>query len=379
MSGAPLIKLIFLFALCGVLPPLCHGQGSPPWNNDLYIARSADGKTFGSPTVVVDSAGVPSVLRWKGDTLIAVFQWFRQPNPSPSWDRVAVAFSHDDGWTWTEAVPIRMVGLPAGYQRPFDPTLVVSGADSLRLYFSSSEKMPAMGPDSSINTYSAVSTDGIEYHFESGARVDHPSNRIIDPAVIFFNSIWQLTAPVGSPQQGAYRYISRDGLHFEAAGHIPSDNMHNWTGNFVAAGVSELRFYGSGPTIWYSSSEDGNSWSGYIPTNIQGGDPGVVKLLDGSYLMLFVGRPNASSVDAANVKPAALGVYPNPTSGMITLDADERLLGLPFLLCDPSGRTVLSGVLDAGTSRIDLGSLSSGSYLFHGGDATVRTIRILRK
>jgi hypothetical protein len=372
-------SLLLLFAFCLLWAQPCHSQGSPPWNNDLMIARSADGRIFEAPAVFVDSAGVPSVIRWRGDTLISVFQWFRQPNPSATWDRVAVAFSHDDGWTWTAPVPIRIDGMPAGYQRPFDPTLVVFGGDSLRLFFSSSEKMPVMGLDSSINTYSAVSKDGIEYRFESGARVDHPSNRIIDPAVITFNSVWQLTAPVGSPQQGAYRYISRDGFHFEAAGHIPSDNTHNWTGNFVVAGTSELRFYGSGPMIWYCSSEDGSSWSGYIPTNTPGGDPGVVKLRSGGYLMIFVGRPRPSGVHAAHKKPTTFHVYPNPTDGMITIDADERLLGRPFRLCDPSGRTVLSGVLDARIPRIDLGSVSSGCYLFDAGDGTVRTIRILRR
>jgi hypothetical protein len=108
-----------------------HSHGS----NHLNIAWSTDGINFNTPTTFQDSSGVPSVVRWKGDTLVTAFQWFRQPNPSSTWDRVAVKFSFDNGASWTIPTPIIITGMPSGYQRPFDPTLISIGGDSLRMLF----------------------------------------------------------------------------------------------------------------------------------------------------------------------------------------------------------------------------------------------------
>lgn len=163
------------------------------------MSWSNDGVTFGPPAMFQDSSGVPSAVRWRGDTLACVFQWFRQPDPSPTWDPVAVKFSYDNGASWSGPEPIDVNGLPPGYQRPFDPTLTVLDGDSLRIYFSSSDGMPGMGLDSTVNTYSAIGTDGIHYTFEPGARVDVSDNRVIDPAVIHFGPGWHYAAPAGAP------------------------------------------------------------------------------------------------------------------------------------------------------------------------------------
>ncbi len=111
----PLFVLLFTSALAKAQ--------SPPWQNPLRMAWSSDGKTFDAPTIFQDSSGVPCVIRWKGDTLICAFQWFRLPQNTPSWDRVAVKFSYDGGLSWTAPTPIVVNGLPANYQRPFDPAV----------------------------------------------------------------------------------------------------------------------------------------------------------------------------------------------------------------------------------------------------------------
>jgi hypothetical protein len=144
--------LLLLLACELTLPSRGVGQ---PWTAPLMIASSDDGIEFSAPVVFQDSSGVPSAVRWKGDTLVCVFQWARQPVGSPTWDRVAVKFSYDDGSSWTSPQPLILHALPPSYQRPFDPALAVIPGDSLRLYFSSSEEMPPPGADSVINTYSA--------------------------------------------------------------------------------------------------------------------------------------------------------------------------------------------------------------------------------
>ena len=269
-------------------------QPTGPWNNPLMMTTSMDGQQFDLPTVFQDSAGVPSLIRWKGDTLVAAFQWFRQPKPSPTWDRVAVKFSYDNGQSWTTPVPIQIPDLPAGYQRPFDPTLVVLDDLSIRMYFSSSA-IPPMGLDETVNTYSATSADGIHYTFDPGIRVDHPTKPVIDPAVIRFKNLWHYTAPAGAPQDGAHHYTSTDGLTFSEQASLPSDNTHNWTGNLMLESPDLVRFYGAGPGgIWFSESDNGATWGLYQPTNIQGGDPTVLKRNEDDYLMIYVGPPGTS-------------------------------------------------------------------------------------
>lgn len=355
------IKNLYLTIVCLFTAISSYCQGNPPWNNPLYIAWSSDGITFNTPTVFQDSSGVPSVIKWKGDTLVAVFQWFRQPNPSPTWDRVAVKFSYDNGLSWTQPAPIVINGLPANYQRPFDPTLTVFNSDSLRLYFSSSNGTPMGGLDSTVNTYSAKSSDGINFYFESGERVDQPSNRVIDPAIIFFNTGWHYLSPIGSPQQGAYHYVSPNGLNFTPVANIPSDNLHNWTGNYMIENNNELRFYGSGANIWYNYSPNGGIWSGFVNTNIQGGDPSVVKISTNNYLMVYVGQPYTTDILETGCCAQPIQIFPNPTQSYVNVKVDSKLVGSNYAVYDQTGKSVLKGKISESTTIL-LGNLSEGIY-----------------
>lgn len=324
------------------------------------MSWSNDGITFGPPAMFQDSSGVPSAVRWRGDTLACVFQWFRQPDPSPTWDRVAVKFSYDNGASWSGPEPIVVNGLPPGYQRPFDPTLTVLDGDSLRIYFSSSDGMPGMGLDSTVNTYSAIGTDGIHYTFEPGARVDVSDNRVIDPAVIHFGPGWHYAAPAGAPQDGAYHYLSPDGVNFSAVPMIPSDAQHNWTGNYMVDSPTELRFYGSSMGgIWFNSSPNGGTWNGYVSTNVQGGDPTVVKVGASSYLMVHVGAPNANLVAEPMTSPT-LRVLPTPASGSMTVRSSISSEGR-LLVFDASGHVVLDEAFQQ-AATLDACIWSAGCY-----------------
>lgn len=259
--------------------------------------------------------------------------------------------------------PIFVNGLPSNYQRPFDPTLTVFGNDSIRIYFSSSNGIPKNGLDATVNTYSAKSSDGINFNFESGSRVDELTKQVIDPAIIFFNKSWHYLSPIGAPQQGAYHYLSLDGLNFTPTSNIPSDNFHNWTGNFMIENINELRFYGSGATIWYNYSTNGNNWSGYVSTNIQGGDPSVLKIKNNSYLMVYVGQPYPSNIleIASELKP--IQIFPNPTQDLIHVRVDSKNLGSMYVIYDYSGKTVLNGKISSESMAIELADLPYGNYV----------------
>lgn len=331
-----------------------------PWERPLKIAWSNDGKIFGNAEIYQDSSGVPCVIRWKGDTLICAFQWFREPKNSPSWDRVAVKFSYDNGLSWTQPTPIIINNMPSSYQRAFDPALTVFGGDSIRIYFSSSSTIPKMGSDSIINTYSAKSMDGIHYVFEPDARVDEPANRVIDPSVIYFNKSWHYAAPIGSPQQGAYHYVSPDGIHFSSVPNIPSDNMHNWTGNYMIYDSSELRFYGSGSSIWFNSTSNGGKWNGFINTNVQGGDPSVVKLSDQNYLMIYVGNPYLTHTKNELNSENNLKIKFNLVGSAIEIESIFYTKNFYYNIYSELGHLITSGI--SSNSRIQVANLASGSY-----------------
>ncbi len=357
---------MILFAILAAYTQPGYGQ-SPPWESPLKISWSADGATFDEPAIFQDSSGVPSVIRWRGDTLICAFQWFRLPVNTPTWDRVAVKFSYDLGLTWTQPVPITVEGLPSNYQRPFDPALAVFGGDSIRIYFSSSEGLPMGGLSPMVNTYSAKSADGIHFTFEPDPRVDEPSNRVIDPAVIRFNQLWHYAAPIGSPQAGAYHYISDDGVHFTAVPPIGSDPQHNWTGNYMINSTEELRFYGNGPNgIWYNTSPNGGIWNGYVQTNIRGGDPSAIRISQDQYLIIYVGEPYAVATREVAEDPDRLLIFPDPASDMAQISyLVEHPGNINLAVFDAGGKfvqTLFSGFQPAGRQTMvwdrNLGSKS---------------------
>jgi hypothetical protein len=253
-----------------------------PWTQGLKLCVGPDADHFGTPGPFVDQAGVVSLARRVNGQLVAVFQWFPFADPV-AFDRVAASFSTDGGRTWTAPKSLVFTGLPAGYQRPFDPTLTVMEDGGLRLYFTCS----APGPAPVNGFMSAVSTDGLTYAVEPGFRFQ-PARGTVDCAVLRWNGQWHLISPIGAPQEGAYHAVSSDGLAFTRLADIPSVNSANWTGNLVAVDGA-LRFYGS--PLWRSSTLDGLAWSAPVSLGIQGGDPAVVEAEPGRWLLAFTGPP----------------------------------------------------------------------------------------
>ncbi len=308
--------------------------GAVPWNSNLMIRSGTDGNSFGAETKFADSSGVPSLLKDAQGRILAAFQWFPAPLRSQYWDKVAVKISDDNGKTWSQPQPIVVNGLPSTYQRPFDPTLALTEDGRIRIYFSSSPG-PTMMLDSTVATYSAISTDGVNYTFEPGIRFSAVGSGkpVIDPAVLRIGKKWYYTAPKGAPQDGAYHATSDDGLAWTRRGDIPSDSANQWTGNLVEYGTG-IRFYGAGRLgVWWSYSADGASWTKPIaagisggtamPAFIRGGDPAVLKLADNNYLLMYVSAPvnqMMTAVDGASQFSPILRIAPNPVTGTLRVN-----------------------------------------------------------
>jgi hypothetical protein len=239
-----------------------------PWQAPLKICTSTNGITFGVSTTFQDSSGVPTVIRLgsaTSDTLMAAFQWFPAPKFSTYWDKIAVKFSYNGGITWTAPTSCTFTGLPVGYQRPFDPSLVQLTSGQIRMYFSAGVNSP---PPGGIDSYSGISNDGITYTFEPTARFDDPTKHTIDPSVINFAGSYFYNSWTGTTTDGAFRAISSNGISFTTQATSTYDGSHLWLGNYLTDG-SLLKFYGCGGVgIWANSSTDGTTWGTYTLTNV---------------------------------------------------------------------------------------------------------------
>lgn len=349
--------MISLLLLAALLLPCClEAQDNGPWNSPLLVAEELAPDVFGTPRVFQDSSGVPCVVRKQNtDTMYCVSQWFRAPRTAPSWDRVAVKMSVDDGATWTEPVPIVVDGLPAGWQRPFDPTIVCFG-DSIRILFSSSMRMPMGGLDSIVNTYSAVGVDGIHYTFEQGARFDHATRPVIDPAATIYHDTWHYMAPIGAPQEGAYQATSEDGRLFTRIADVASDNQHNWTGNLLVDETNTMQFYGSGPTLWRAAYQGEGRWGAFTSIGLKGGDPSAVTRRSSTKRMIiYVGPRYVTSADDASTadpRPPTLAAL---VHDVLCVDAEDGVLEC----IDAEGRVC---TVQLASGRTNVSHLCAGLY-----------------
>lgn len=305
---------ILCLVLCGLVTSWTDVSGQPPrpprygpWHRDLYVHESADGLEFGKPSVFVERAGVPAIVRDGRDRLIAVFQWFPFDRRE-AFDRVAAMISSDDGRTWDKPQPIEVKELPDGYERPYDPTIVQVDENSLRLYFTS-----RAGRQAPQAIYSAIGRDGVHFAFEPEMRfgVEDGERRAFDCAVARIGSTWHLYAPVPGRTGLGYHAVSEDGLKFKRVADVTVPGQRDWLGNVIQHN-NGLRFYGSGREGgWVAFSKDGATWELEMRGGQRGADPGVVQTKTGHYLRIYTGEPRA---DADRVQPRFRpGPFPPPS------------------------------------------------------------------
>lgn len=255
-----------------------------PWDGAIYQATSADGLTFAGKTRVLESAGVPSLLRLPSGELILTYQYFSAESES-MFDVIAYSTSTDDGATWSETKGITFSGLPApaaAKLMPMDPALVRAEDGSLRLYFTyhaKGSKWPEM--------YSAVAADGnigSTFVVNTTPALSVSGQSLLDPAVVYFNGAWQhYTWKNGDDDN--YHSTSTDGIAFTLQDDInlPMDFL----GQVIPSG-SGLRFYGTGKGgVLSAYSADGNTWTMDAGIRSQGADPGVEQLSNGTYIMIY--------------------------------------------------------------------------------------------
>ncbi|MCE3226335.1 MAG: repeat-like domain [Bacteroidetes bacterium] len=336
---------------------------SQPWLAPLKICSGSNGTSFSGATVFQDSSGVATVIRVgtsNSDTLIAAFQWFPMPMGNPGWDKVAVKYSYNGGASWTTPTTCTFVGLPAGFQRPFDPTLLQLPNGKIRMYFSCG---PTIGSTGSINTYAANSTDGKTYTFEPVASFDDAAKNAIDPAVGLLGSTYYYNSSTGVNGDPSHRAISTDAISFTTQATFPYDGIHVWLGNYLADG-SALKFYGCGNSIWMNSTTNGSTWSGYVNTNVgMGADPAVVKTKSGTYIMIYTGPPNPTGMETRESISSDILVYPVTFNDFI-LVRSKSAKPVDVQIIDQLGKKVFEEKSENQSQirQIHLQHLSAGIY-----------------
>ena len=289
-----------------------------PGDYSIYIYYSNDGTTFSNPIELIDSSDVPSLVEDSSGTIFCLYQCFKGGQSSPYMGKIGVKTSIDNGVSWSSNGYISISGLSGSSDKAFDPTITITPDNKYRLYFSYCPDN-STSLDSTCATYSAISNDGFNYVVESGVRFGAIYTPVIDPAVVYFDSIWHYTAPIPPPAGGGARYAtSVDGINFNLIDSLGvGDTHYKWTGNLLNNGTS-IRFYGYsdnvvGDYIWWSESTDGMSWSAYNFTNIsEGKDPGITKLSNGNYIMLVPRLQSPLGYD--DDQKLTSKIYPNPFS-----------------------------------------------------------------
>jgi hypothetical protein len=182
--------------------------------------------------------------------------------------------------------------MESGLARPFDPTLVPLPDGRIRLYFTSNSSPDFRRSIPAI--YSAISADGIHYHFEPGVRFAVAGRIVIDCAAALHAGVFHLIVPDNGtaadfmsgprrrqppPGGSGYHAISGDGLRFERVADIALSDAHNrWLGGLLNED-GHLYFFGTGPGPWPVASGDGAHWAKVANTvPVPGADPGAVKL-----------------------------------------------------------------------------------------------------
>lgn len=286
------ITLIFL-ALNFFLPPSVHARPQPgnpygPWNRNLELYESADGKTFAHQGTFVERAGVPGCLQYWSGEILCVFQWFPLDKPEV-FDQIALMISRDNGKTWIKPQPVEIKGMPGNLHRAFDPALVSLGDGRLRLYFTS-ERISPQNRRGNRAIFSALSTDGIHYQFEAGQRFGFPDRETYDVSVFSYKGTLHLFCPVSGKDGMAYHAASKDGLNFSRLVDAMVPGPRVWIGNGLALDEG-MRFYGSGPGgVWMAGSKEGGLWQVDEGVNLRGADPAVVQKKDGTFFAVTTGE-----------------------------------------------------------------------------------------
>ena len=258
-------------------PSYIKNPDEGPWHHGLFLARSEDGLKFSEEKMFLEHAGVANLILTSENILIATFQYFSFINKK-MFDVIAYATSEDYGNTWSSVKPIKIGGLNKG-SNPVDPTLVELDDKTFRLYFTYHEH------DSHYPQLFSAHGDSITLIFHSEGQQLQSDGVTLDPAIVRFDSIWHHYTVKHDEQFSNFlnniHSVSQTGLDFQLVAEI---NINMPMLGDVIQDEDGVRFYNGENSAF---STDGYDWTIEEGQRVQGADPGVARLPDGSYIMIY--------------------------------------------------------------------------------------------
>lgn len=280
----------------------CTGFGDPisekeqgkmgPWASRLMIAFSDDGLNFVSINQILsDQADVPdAILMPDGEVRV----YYVTMCPDEVRNEIVVAVSRDAvEWTYKSVI---INGMQDIQPIAVDPTVEYSQDGRIRMYFTA----PPASPNSSPQSYSAISADGYVFEMEPETRFGVEDSHVLDPTVLLIGDTWHYFA--GGLPGSNYHATSPDGLNFTRQENVVVNDFLFANGIAVEGGYRYYGFIqqaGTGIASIYSVfTTDGQIWeidngvrlqldesSSLEAVGVK--DPAVVQLPDGRYLMIY--------------------------------------------------------------------------------------------
>lgn len=84
---------------------------------------------------------------------------------------------------------------------------------------------------------------------------------------------------------------------------------------------------------------------------------------------------NSTSIENSEQLANLSYVFPNPTNNCINIQLDKTLIGSSYLIYDITGKKIMSGLINSENMSVDIGNLSSGTYLLKIDKHTFKVIK----
>jgi len=258
---------------------------SGPWNQRVMVATSSDGLSWTRTNQILsDQASVPDALvDSRGWIFVYWNTWYE-----PCRDKIVVAINTGcENWANTNwAYKVATIsGIPSEWLgEAVDPKCVQLDNGSFRLYFTHDSGDGA-------RTYSAISSDGINFTLEEGVRSTIPGEQwVLDPTTLFIDNTWHLYNAGGINRHAT----SSDGLSFTRQDDITGTGMFSnglkIDGEYRMYTFKDTSIYAYQTTDGYTFTSEGitltaDPASGYESDSVF--EAAVVKLSDDSYVMFY--------------------------------------------------------------------------------------------
>lgn len=269
------------------------GQGNGPWNQRLMTATSNDSLNFTRTNqVITDQGSVPDLAV---DNQGWIYLYYTAWTVNDEQNKTVVAISQDRGSTWTYK-KLNLSGFDEKMASAVDPDIQILSDGVFRLYLTS-DPHDGQGP----RTYYAEGSDGINFEKRTVAFAQ-PNQMVLDPSTILIGFTWHYFAG-GAPGEKNWHATSSDGKTFfydESKTFLIDNKKYMMANGIVVPGG--YRFYvfaNQDNSLRSFFTTDGVTWTADPGARLTLdpstgkessvlGDPTVVRLSDGTYLMVYV-------------------------------------------------------------------------------------------